>query len=132
MVRLHGQVAQSVEQGTENPRVGGSTPSLATPPLLALLLSGCQADPCERLCDRLGNRLGECIAEWPIGWEDLDARSRTDFQATCREDWQALRSELEPWQIDDATAQCEASLVELRRLRREDQLCDALRAVYVP
>ena len=25
-----GQVAQSVEQGTENPRVGGSIPSLAT------------------------------------------------------------------------------------------------------
>ena len=27
---LPGQVAQSVEQGTENPRVGGSIPSLAT------------------------------------------------------------------------------------------------------
>ncbi len=27
---LDGQVAQSVEQGTENPRVGGSIPSLAT------------------------------------------------------------------------------------------------------
>gem|GEM_PF-6177588 len=26
----HGQVAQLVEQRTENPRVGGSTPSLAT------------------------------------------------------------------------------------------------------
>ena len=26
----HGQVAQLVEQGTENPRVGGSSPSLAT------------------------------------------------------------------------------------------------------
>ena len=26
----NGQVAQSVEQGTENPRVGGSIPSLAT------------------------------------------------------------------------------------------------------
>ena len=26
----HGQVAQLVEQGTENPRVGGSIPSLAT------------------------------------------------------------------------------------------------------
>ena len=26
----HGQVAQSVEQRTENPRVGGSIPSLAT------------------------------------------------------------------------------------------------------
>ncbi len=28
----HGQVAQSVEQRTENPRVGGSIPSLATTP----------------------------------------------------------------------------------------------------
>ena len=28
----HGQVAQLVEQGTENPRVGGSSPSLATIP----------------------------------------------------------------------------------------------------
>ncbi len=27
---LRGQVAQSVEQGTENPRVGGSIPSLTT------------------------------------------------------------------------------------------------------
>ena len=26
----HGQIAQLVEQRTENPRVGGSTPSLAT------------------------------------------------------------------------------------------------------
>ncbi|CAI8796299.1 protein of unknown function [Methylococcus capsulatus] len=28
--QLFGQVAQLVEQGTENPRVGGSIPSLAT------------------------------------------------------------------------------------------------------
>ncbi len=28
--RPNGQVAQVVEQGTENPRVGGSTPSLTT------------------------------------------------------------------------------------------------------
>ncbi len=27
---FHGQIAQSVEQRTENPRVGGSIPSLAT------------------------------------------------------------------------------------------------------
>ena len=27
---LHGQIAQSVEQRTENPRVGGSIPSLTT------------------------------------------------------------------------------------------------------
>ena len=35
MVAIHhpvlGQVAQSVEQGTENPRVGGSIPSLPIP-----------------------------------------------------------------------------------------------------
>ncbi len=29
-MRVSGQVAQSVEQGIENPRVGGSIPSLAT------------------------------------------------------------------------------------------------------
>ena len=29
-VAIFGQVAQSVEQGTENPRVGGSIPSLST------------------------------------------------------------------------------------------------------
>ncbi len=32
-----GQVAQSVEQGTENPRVGGSIPSLATTTLIVPL-----------------------------------------------------------------------------------------------
>ncbi len=31
--RENGQVAQLVEQRTENPRVGGSTPSLTTKPL---------------------------------------------------------------------------------------------------
>jgi hypothetical protein len=29
-IMFHGQIAQSVEQRTENPRVGGSIPSLAT------------------------------------------------------------------------------------------------------
>jgi hypothetical protein len=29
-LRLNGQIAQSVEQWTENPRVGGSIPPLAT------------------------------------------------------------------------------------------------------
>ena len=31
------QVAQSVEQGTENPRVGGSIPPLGTTPILFLV-----------------------------------------------------------------------------------------------
>jgi hypothetical protein len=35
--RRIGQVAQLVEQGTENPRVGGSIPSLATTPFSRLL-----------------------------------------------------------------------------------------------
>lgn len=129
-LRFFGQVAQSVEQGTENPRVGGSTPSLATLFVLPLLLA-CQADPCDRLCDRLSNRLGECIVDWPIGWEDLDATSRADFQQGCREGWGELRTSLEPRQVDDALEQCEAGLAELVEMRRDGSVCDQLRALYV-
>jgi hypothetical protein len=129
-LRIFGQVAQSVEQGTENPRVGGSTPSLAT--ILALpLLVACQADPCDRLCDRLGNRLAECITDWPVDWEDFDTRSKLSFQQECREDWDVLRSSLEPRQVTDAMEQCEAGLAELVEMRQDGSVCDQLRALYV-
>ena len=132
-----GQVAQLVEQGTENPRVGGSTPSLATilglamAGLLATTLVGCGADPCERLCDRTGNRLGTCLADWPATWEAFDATSKIDFQQACRQEWAQVRSDLEPRQLDDALDQCELALDELAAMRQAGTVCDQLRALSV-
>jgi hypothetical protein len=136
--RRHGQVAQLVEQGTENPRVGGSSPSLATflRRAIAMLLvfiwaTGCKPDPCEQLCDRVANRLSECMQDWPIGWDDLDATSKANFRKRCNNRWDEVRSRLEPRELEDAREQCSETSQALTRLRAENEVCDQLRAVYV-
>ena len=53
--RPHGQVAQLVEQRTENPRVGGSIPPLATTPNF-LKRNGFPASPADYRRPRGGNR----------------------------------------------------------------------------
>ena len=138
-----GQVAQLVEQGTENPRVGGSTPSLATtrPPRSAVralcllsglvLLGGCQTDACDNLCQRLARRLGSCMEQWPVGFDELDADGRVGFQQECQRQWSQVRSNLEPREFDDALDQCDQGLESLERMRLEESSCDELRALYL-
>ena len=122
-----------VEQGTENPRVGGSTPSLATFLLLlgAPLVAACGADDSERLCTRTAARLGDCLATWPAGWDDLDAESEASFEAACRQGWDDQRVELEPRELEDALDQCAEALDHLASIRQDGTVCDELRALYL-
>lgn len=126
-----GQVAQLVEQGTENPRVGGSTPSLATIFLLVGLVAGCGNDSCEQLCDTTRTRVRGCLDEWPVGWEAFDATSAADFRSQCRESWAATRADLEPRELEDALDQCQESVDILADLRDDGSACDALRAMLL-
>ncbi len=133
-----GQVAQLVEQGTENPRVGGSIPSLATLTglfvmALGLLGSGCQTDHCEQLCGVMRARMSECLDTWPVGWEEVDARGPARFESQCTNRWAVVRADLEPRELTDALDQCEETIDALTALQADtgDALCDELRALYV-
>ena len=130
-----GQVAQSVEQGTENPRVGGSIPSLATLAFLAVfalpLMAGCQTDHCEALCTQTSFALRRCLDEWPITWNDLDANGRNAFQNACSTRWDQTTSELEARELEDALEQCNETSELLVEMRQDGTLCDQLRAIYI-
>ena len=127
----NGQVAQVVEQRIENPRVGGSSPSLATIPLLVLLIAGCKDDPCEQLCQRTTNRLAECMEDWPVGWDDFDSTSRANFRVRCENRWDEVRSGLEPRELEDARDQCDETVSDLSALQKSGEDCDHLRALYI-
>ena len=136
-----GQVAQLVEQGTENPRVGGSIPSLATHKTSAIAgvfvlllagLMGCQADSCDRLCVRVATSLNRCIQTWePADWEMLDAESRSSFQDACEGRWSEVRSLLESRELEDALEQCDEALTSLDVMGEDGTTCDQLRAIYI-
>ena len=127
----NGQIAQSVEQGIENPRVGGSIPSLATFFITILAGAGCGADPCDQLCRSTTIELGACIDEWSMQWEDFDASGRLNFRRRCLNRWGEVRSSLESRELEDARDQCEESSLELAQRVSEGSSCDVLRALYV-
>ena len=122
----HGQVAQLVEQGTENPRVGGSIPSLATTFSLcvALFLSGCGGDRCEVLCREVAARLKQCKPE-SLSWTDLGAHNRTDFVNECRQQWERGR-------LDLSASDLRLSLDACADTNREIELftCEEIVALY--
>ena len=135
-----------VEQGTENPRVGGSTPSLATSSAsshklaLARILAvvfccgsavACQPDACERLCAEVAGRLDECLDQWPVGWEEFDVQGARAFQTGCEQQWAQVRSDLEPREFDDAGDQCSEGIDALQRMRVDASSCSELRAMYL-
>ena len=126
---MPGQIAQQVEQGTENPRVGGSIPSLAT--ILVWFAVGCGQDDCEALCQNVADRLDVCLDEWPTEWASLDARSRARFRGDCLDRWADVRVGLEPRELNDALEQCDDARAALATLSRDRESCDALRALYV-
>ncbi len=127
-----GQVAQLVEQGTENPRVGGSTPSLATFLLCVVsALSGCSDDPCAQLCLDLVEQLDECRPEWGLTWEAFGAESRADWRTRCQNDWDTVRADLEAREVPAAEDQCLDASADLVALQDGDTTCDVLRALYV-
>ena len=122
----HGLVAQSVEQGIENPCVGGSIPSQATFLLpLVLLLTGC-SEPCETACQRTAFAIGRCIGDWTVDWSDLGASSQTNFRERCQETWQRNAANLETRELEEAMTRCEEMQVDVLELD-----CDTLRALYV-
>jgi hypothetical protein len=122
-----GLVAQSVEQGIENPCVGGSIPSQATFLFLstALLFTGC-TEPCETACQRTAFAIGRCIGDWSADWSDLGASSKTDFRQRCQETWQRNSATLESRELEEALQQCETLQDGVLNLD-----CDTLRAIYV-
>ncbi len=132
---LDGPVAQLVEQGTENPFVGGSTPPWATIlTVLAIVLCGtgltaCGADACETLCFRTTQRLATCLEQWSASWEDLGADSRSQFRRQCENHWDQTRTdpEMEPREVRLAVEECEEGVDELLELEG----CDVLRAAYL-
>ena len=130
--KVHGQIAQSVEQGTENPRVGGSTPSLATFFIWvsALALSCERQDRCEELCVQTTSLMATCMEDWPMTWEDLGADNRRTFRRACLNQWAETRASSEPRELDDALEQCDETLVDYDTLRQSGELCAALRALY--
>ena len=147
-----GQVAQLVEQGTENPRVGGSIPSLATQEtpvvagvfsflgrrlgllVLLLLLPGaaCQSDRCDQLCVRTASSLNRCLATWePADWEMLEAESQSSFLDACQSRWSEVRSSLEARELEEALSQCDEALIAIDEMGEDGTTCDQLRALYI-
>ena len=102
--------------------------------IIPALMFGCdvfEEEACIRLCSRTTARLSDCEPEWPVEWEELGAEDAQDFHETCKQDWLELRSELEPRELEDALEQCDAGLKELRSARRDEMVCDDLRALYL-
>ena len=123
-----------VERGIENPCVGGSTPSLATTSglLLALVtLAACgdqclTCDRCERLCVDVGESVAACLTD-ELSWQDLGARSETDFVRTCRDDWDEVRADLTSRELELAIDVCDAARDDLGTLD-----CDEVVGLYAP
>ncbi len=130
-MRNFGQIAQSVEQGIENPRVGGSIPSLATFSLFVVLGVGCSPDPCTELCKDTTMALGVCMSDWSLDWEDFDAADREDFQERCTNRWGEVRSNLVARELEDARGQCREAKAALEDAQLESEDCDLLRATYI-
>ena len=122
-----GRVAQLVEQGTENPCVGGSSPPSATLFFLGVLVTGCQTDKCIVLCSRMEEQVRTCIEEWPTEWEHLNASSAAEFQESCQNEWTARSTDMELRERQQAQDQCQETIKSLEA--REDP-CNLLRTIY--
>ena len=127
-----GLVAQLVEQRTENPCVGGSSPPWATllflvlPKLAFLLLCvtllGCQNDPCMTLCQDISNQLRSC------GWSNLTNAELRSLRVSCQNRWQIKRGRADGRILEDAYEQCELTIEEIAAAKEP---CDVLRAIYL-
>ena len=122
-----GQVAQLVEQGTENPRVGGSTPSLATSfVLLFVPLAASCGDACETACNTARQSVAACLNDWSASWEDLGAENGAGFRSDCEDEWRSVSSTLESRELSQALESCQRVVDDT-----PDLSCDELRAIYL-
>jgi hypothetical protein len=123
-----GQIAQSVEQGIENPRVGGSIPSLAT--TLVLLLAAC-GDDCAEACQQTTDAIAVCMVDddagWYADWADLGAENRREHREACQNRWNRTAASLEARELEQALDMCANALDDLDTMD-----CDTLRALYQP
>ena len=126
-----GLVAQLVEQRTENPCVGGSSPPWATLLflsarlpfiLLCTTLIGCQNDPCMTLCQDISNQLRSC------DWSNLNNAELRSLRVSCQNRWQIKRGRVDGRILEDAYEQCELTLEDLEAAKEP---CDVLRAIYL-
>lgn len=132
-----GQIAQLVEQGTENPRVGGSTPSLAI--LTGLLLSGCGppcniaavwTSRCDRLCCEVADSVEPCIDD-VFTWSDLGSSDRQDFVRQCFDQWSEARADLTSYELQQATLVCRDVRREISRIPADaPDRCEEIRSLY--
>ncbi len=129
-VEINGQIAQSVEQGIENPRVGGSIPSLATTLFLLLSGPGC-TDDCVTACQQTTLAISSCMSKsesgWYADWTDLGVESQRQFREQCQNNWNRTSATLEAREIEQALQVCAEGLDTLDTLD-----CDELRALYQP
>ena len=125
-----GRVAQLVEQGIENPRVGGSIPSPATLLTLVVMMvplmgSTCfGGDKCEQLCVEIATRVARCKPD-SLQWEDLGAERRQDFISECRRDWERERLDLSASELAVALEFCDDTVPE-------SLTCEEVTALYGP
>ena len=90
---------------------------------LVVLLAAACGDRCDVLCADVSRSLATCKGD--VTWQDLDARSRVDFAGNCRDEWEALRSGLDGWEIEVALNECGQAQEVLADLQ-----CDAVMALY--
>ena len=83
-------------------------------------------DRCESLCGDISFRLEECMTA-AMSWEDLGARSRSEWASACRRDWEASTSELSSRDLELALNVCQLTSEELM-----DWSCEEVLALYAP
>ena len=120
-----GPVAQLVEQRTENPCVGGSSPPWATLffiSLFSIFFTGCQEDPCELLCQDITNRIRDCE------WSNLTSAELRSLRVSCQNRWVIRRGNVDGRILEDAYQQCNLALDDFES---SEDVCDELRAIYL-
>ena len=95
---------------------------------MMLVCTSCTKDPCTLLCEETTTVVEECLDSWPATWNDIGTSSRQSFLDSCRNQWAAERSVLEPRALDDAYEQCEEATTYLFD---NTQRCDQMRAIYL-
>lgn len=93
--------------------------------VLLLLVLSCSSDTCRTLCATVAQSIEACLDDWGATWEDFDVTERLEYGDRCRAEWEETRTDLEPRQLDGATAECTDAEAELPTLS-----CSELRVLY--